>query len=145
MGFFRDRDFLFGLNRKNPKSRGSGSGFENPENPEISGIGIGIFKIPSAKSRKSQNSGFLTIEIFSKFYENPRDFKQSPGFGMFFLVSGFLPRDSGFFFESRDFYSRDLVKIRGIRDFPTSGYHGDFLSRPRGRQEVISKILRSYL
>ena len=50
----RDRDL------KIPKSQGSGSGFLNIE------------KIPSAKSRKSQNSGFLTIGIFSKFYENPR-------------------------------------------------------------------------
>ena len=37
--------FNFGLDRKIPKipeSQGSGSGFENPENPEIPGIGIGI-------------------------------------------------------------------------------------------------------
>ena len=40
--------FYFGLDQKIPKipkSRGSGSGFENPE------------KIPSEKSRKSQNPG----------------------------------------------------------------------------------------
>ena len=39
MGFFRD----FGLNKKIPKSRGSGSGIKNP------------YKIPSEKSRKSRN------------------------------------------------------------------------------------------
>ena len=56
MGFFRDPEieiFNFGLDRKIhkiPQSRGSGSGFENPEksqmknpeNPEILEIGIGI-------------------------------------------------------------------------------------------------------
>ena len=49
--------FYFGLDRKIPeipKSRGSGSGFENPE------------KIPKEKSRKSQNPG-----------DRDRDFKTS--------------------------------------------------------------------
>ena len=67
MRFFRDPEsrsrgfgigiFYFGLDRKIPKipkSRGSGSGFENPE------------KIPKEKSRKSQNPG-----------DRDRDFKTS--------------------------------------------------------------------
>ena len=96
--FFGIGIFCFGLNRKIPKSRGSGSGFLNLE------------KIPSAKSRKSQNPGFLTIGIFSKFYENPRDFKQSPGFGIFFSLGIFIPRtlskSAGFgIFQLRDFLS----------------------------------------
>ena len=48
LGFFRNRDFYFGIDRnipKIPKSRGSGSGLENPE------------KMPSEKSRKSRRSG----------------------------------------------------------------------------------------
>ena len=50
--------FVLGYIEKSRKSR------KNPENPNIPGIGIGIFKprkkhekIPSAKSRKSQNPG----------------------------------------------------------------------------------------
>ena len=55
MVFFRDSEsrsqrfgigiFYFGLDRKIPKSRGSGSGFDNPE------------KISSEKSRKFRNPG----------------------------------------------------------------------------------------
>ena len=52
----------FGLDRKIlkiPKSRGSGSGFENPENLKIPRIGTGILKPLKnpEKSRKSRNPG----------------------------------------------------------------------------------------
>ena len=72
LGFFRDPEtrprgfgigiFNFGLDRKIqkiPKSRGSGSGFENPENLKIPRIGTGILKPLKnpEKSRKSRNPG----------------------------------------------------------------------------------------
>ena len=76
--------FYFGLDRKIPKSRGTGSGFENPE------------KIPSEKSRDrdlfirdipgiSRSGGgiFLNFGIFI--------------LGIFAKSPGFFPRDSGFF------------------------------------------------
>ena len=104
---FRFGIFYFELDRKIPKipkSRGSGSEFENSDQSQ--------FKRNFKKILGFY--GFLAIGIFSGFFEKPRDFWQSIFLIRdFFSVSGFL--SPGFF-----------------RDFSPSGYPGDFLSPGSG-------------
>ena len=124
MGFFRDpqsrlrdrdRDFLFWLDRKIlkiPKSRGSGSGFENPEESRVKIPKFWVFTVfwPSGFSENPRDSGyFLSLGVFilgiwillnfgifiyyiiaksPAFIQNPRN----SGF-----FRDFLPSGSGFF------------------------------------------------
>ena len=115
--FFRDRDFLFWARSKKPK------------NPEITGIGIGLWKfrknperkIPKIRKSRGSRSGFL------KHLKNPEKIpsiksrkSRYPGYHIrdpgFFLISGFS-RISGFFLIS-GFIPGIFAKSPGFfRDF----------------------------
>ena len=93
------------------KSRRSGS--KNPE------------EIPSAKFRKSKNPG-----------DRDRDFEipKIRGIGISFCWNFFNTRDSGFFLISEFLFSGLMQNPRDsgfFRDFVTSGYPWNFLSRDR--------------
>ena len=143
MGFFRNRDFLFWAKSKNPDNPGITIGIwksrkKNPENPEIPEIGIGILKplknpekIPSAKSRKSQNPGDRDSFSLGIFIPEIRNFFQSrdfyPGHSGFFSISGFYPRD---FRKIPEIYAKfPGFGIFYLRDNPGILYPQDFFPR----------------
>ena len=106
----------FGLDQKIPKipkSRGSGSGFENPE------------KIPSEKSRKSRNPGDRDrgFKIPRKSRENPEK----------------IPRKSR---KNPEWEIPKIPKFRGS-GFIFSGYPGDIPKWWRPRAQEPHKIQRN--
>ena len=97
-------EIYFGLDRKIPTSRGSGSGFQDPQKiPKIPYIEIGILKplkIPEKSRVRKYKKNFLGFSRYSDF----REF-----FGIF-ITGIFIP-------GIRDFFSVEIF-IPGIWNFP---------------------------
>ena len=129
--WLRDEIFYSGLDRKIPKSRGPGWGFENPETI----LKLLKFSTEIWNTVKSIRKGlvfhdFLTIGIFRDFLKIPGIFVKSPVFG-FFSLGIFIPgiRD---FSKISEFLSGDFRNLGFFRDFlphpptPPGGYPGFF-------------------
>ena len=130
-------EIYFGLDRKIPTSRGSGSGFQDPQKiPKIPYIEIGILKplkIPEKSRVRKYKKNFLGFSRYSDFREFFGIFAKSPGFEVFvdsgflsqgfsslgygiFLVSRFLSPGFGIFLNVGIFYLRDILGIFYPRD-----------------------------